>query len=125
MCTASGGDSCSNNAHRSDLSCCCCAGAEGRQLAASIAQRWLLTMFESWSSTGTKFFHKSAFNCANGLMCTALLMSWVWVVARQARQESDRVLTCALWGTVVEKYDATALGVSGGGGEYSVQSGRD
>jgi hypothetical protein len=24
---------------------------------------------------------------------------------------------------VVEKYDATALGVSGGGGEYSVQSG--
>jgi hypothetical protein len=38
----------------------CCAGAEGRQLAASIAQRWLLTMFESWSSAGTKFFHKSA-----------------------------------------------------------------
>ena len=33
------------------------------------------------------------------------------------------VLTCDLWGTVVEKYDATALGVSGGGGEYSVQSG--
>jgi alpha,alpha-trehalase len=57
-------------------------GAEGRQLAASIAQRWLLTMFESWSSAGTKFFHK-----------------------------------------MVEKYDATALGVSGGGGEYSVQSG--
>lgn len=77
VCTASGGDSCSNNAHNSDLSCCCCAGAEGRQLAASIAQRWLLTMFESWSSTGTKFFHKSAFNCANGLMCTALLMSWM------------------------------------------------
>lgn len=36
-----------------------CAGEEGRQLAASIAQRWLLTMFESWSSEGTKFFHKS------------------------------------------------------------------
>jgi hypothetical protein len=45
---------------------CCCPGAEGRQLAASIAQRWLLTMFESWSSAGTKFFHKSAFICTNG-----------------------------------------------------------
>jgi hypothetical protein len=33
------------------------------------------------------------------------------------------VLTCVVWNSVVEKYDATALGVSGGGGEYSVQSG--
>mmetsp|Transcript_3283 Transcript_3283/g.9510 ORF Transcript_3283/g.9510 Transcript_3283/m.9510 type:complete len:550 (-) Transcript_3283:20-1669(-) len=56
-------------------------GSEGKQLAQSIAQRWLLTMFTSWSSKG-KFNKK-----------------------------------------MVEKYDATAIGVSGGGGEYAVQAG--
>ena len=57
------------------------AGSEGKQLAASLAQRWLLTMFTSWSSPG-RLYHK-----------------------------------------MVEKWDATAIGKSGGGGEYSVQTG--
>ena len=57
------------------------AGAEGVQLAQSMAQRWLLTMFTAWSSKGR--FHEK----------------------------------------MVEKYDATRIGASGGGGEYEVQSG--
>jgi len=56
-------------------------GSEGKQLAASLAQRWLLTMYTSWSSPG-RLYHK-----------------------------------------MVEKWDATAIGKSGGGGEYSVQTG--
>jgi hypothetical protein len=51
-------------------------------MAASIAQRWLLTMFESWSSVGTKFFHKSAPSfCIPQTALQAARTSPTWVAA--------------------------------------------
>lgn len=91
-------------------------------MAASIAQRWLLTMFESWSGAGTKFFNKSALfsGCQTALrgVREAELGGRLTNAARKLHE-----IELWHWCAVVEKYDATALGVSGGGGEYSVQSG--
>ena len=61
--------------------CELCAGPEGKALAADIAQRFLRTMFATWSSE-SPFRHK-----------------------------------------MVEKWDASVVGGTGGGGEYRVQTG--